>query len=254
MWQVGMNLRDKSHRLDLTSGIFISLSLFALWLGSLIWFLSVDLSQITSFGALVAVCVRTFLHTGLFITAHDAMHRNVFPKSRKVNDAIGSISTMSYALLSFKALSQKHRLHHRHPASADDPDFCDYQDFESEHNAMHWYLTFMRGYLDKKQILILLVGMLLIFTTLSLGFHIAVSNLILFWVIPILLSSIQLFYFGTFLPHRLSAKGYEDRHRARSSSYSVFWSFICCYHFGYHWEHHEYPNLPWYMLPTAKWK
>ena len=254
MWQVGMNPRDKSYRLDLTSGIFISLSLFLLWLGSLIWLLSLDMSQITVLGGVVAVFVRTFLHTGLFITAHDAMHRNVFPKSRKVNDLIGSIATTAYALLSFRVLSQKHRLHHRHPASLDDPDFCDRQDCESDRNASYWYLKFMGGYLDRNQLWILLVGMVLIFSTLSLGCHISVSNLILFWVLPILLSSIQLFYFGTFLPHRKLAKGYEDRHRARSSNYTIFWSFITCYHFGYHWEHHEYPHLPWYMLPSAKWK
>jgi beta-carotene/zeaxanthin 4-ketolase len=254
MWQVGINLEDKSYRLDSSSGIFIPLSLFLLWLGSLICLLSLDISQITTLGLVPAVFVRTFLHTGLFITAHDAMHRTVFPQNRQVNDLIGAIATTAYALLSFQTLAQKHRLHHQHPASSDDPDFCEDQDCESHQNASYWYLKFMGGYLDGKQLRILLVGMVLIFTTLSLGFHISVSNLILFWVLPILLSSIQLFYFGTFLPHRRSTKGYRDRHRSRSSNYSIFWSFITCYHFGYHWEHHEFPHLPWYMLPSAKWK
>jgi beta-carotene ketolase (CrtW type) len=254
MWQVGMNLNEKPYYWDLTSGVFTSLSLLLLWLFSLVWFLSLDISQIATLGLVVAVFARTFLHTGLFITAHDAMHGTVAPKNRKVNDLIGAITTTTYALLSFRALTQKHRLHHQHPASSDDPDFCDRHDYDSSHNALYWYLKFMGGYLDGKQLKILLVGMVLIFTGLSLGFHIPVSNLILFWVLPILLSSIQLFYFGTFLPHRRSVKDYEDRHRARSSNYSKFWSFITCYHFGYHWEHHEYPHLPWYMLPSAKWK
>lgn len=254
MWQVGINLEDKSNRLDSSSGIFIPLSLFSLWVVSLVWLFSLDISQITTLGLVAAVFVRTFLHTGLFITAHDAMHKTVFPQNRKVNDLIGAIATTAYALLSFQTLAQKHRLHHQHPASSDDPDFCDRHDHESPHNASYWYLKFMRGYLDRKQLRILLVGMVLIFTSLSLGFHISVSNLILFWVLPILLSSIQLFYFGTFLPHRRLTRGYSDRHRARSINYSIFWSFVTCYHFGYHWEHHEYPHLPWYMLPSAKWK
>jgi hypothetical protein len=41
---------------------------------------------------------------------------------------------------------------------------------------------------------------------------------------------------------------------AKSSNYSTFWSFIACYHFDYHWEHHEYPYLPWYSLPIARHK
>lgn len=254
MRQVGINLEDKSNRLDSSSGIFIPLSLFLLWLGSLVWLLSLDISKITTLGLVAAVFVRTFLHTGLFITAHDAMHRTVIPQNRKLNDLIGAIATTSYALLSFQTLAQKHRLHHKNPASSEDPDFCEHQNYEHDHNASYWYLKFMEGYLDGKQLRVLLVGIICIFTVLSLGFHIAVENLVLFWILPILFSSIQLFYFGTFLPHRYLAQGYEDRHRARSSSYSVFWSFITCYHFGYHWEHHEYPHLPWYMLPTAKWK
>ncbi|MBD3338449.1 MAG: beta-carotene ketolase, partial [Candidatus Lokiarchaeota archaeon] len=23
-------------------------------------------------------------------------------------------------------------------------------------------------------------------------------------------------------------------------------------HFGYHWEHHEYPNIPWWRLPAVR--
>jgi beta-carotene/zeaxanthin 4-ketolase len=254
MWHAGINLRDKSKQGDLFPGIFISLSLFLLWLGSLACLLSLDISQISIVGVIAAVFVRTFLHTGLFITAHDAMHRTVFPQSRKVNDLIGAIATTAYALLSFQTLAQKHRLHHQHPASSDDPDFCEDYENKGDRNASSWYLKFMGGYLERKQLWILLVGMILIFTALSLGFHISVRNLILFWVLPIFLSSIQLFYFGTYLPHRRLTNGYDDRHRARSSNYSIFWSFLACYHFGYHWEHHEYPHLPWYMLPSAKWK
>ena len=84
--------------------------------------------------------------------------------------------------------------------------------------------------------------------------HVSVINIFLFWVIPILISSLQLFTFGIFLPHRQRNEKYQDRHRAISNNYSVFWSFITCYHFGYHWEHHQYPNLPWYKLPLARQK
>jgi hypothetical protein len=34
-------------------------------------------------------------------------------------------------------------------------------------------------------------------------------------------------------------------HNARSSSMPIWLSLLTCYHFGYHWEHHEYPYVPW---------
>jgi beta-carotene ketolase (CrtW type) len=77
-------------------------------------------------------------------------------------------------------------------------------------------------------------------------------NLILFWIIPPLLSTFQLFYFGTYLPHRELSEPYTDAHRTRSNDYNVFWSFLSCYHFGYHWEHHEYTHIPWWRLPKIR--
>ena len=52
------------------------------------------------------------------------------------------------------------------------------------------------------------------------------------------LSSLQLFIFGIFLPHRKRDPGLKDESCTRSIHLPVFWSFITCYHFGYHQEHH----------------
>ncbi len=229
------------------SGILIAGIVILLSISSLIVLFSIDVSQTPLILIVAAILLRAFLHTGLFITAHDAMHGTVFPQNRKVNDFIGSIATRMYALLSYKTLLEKHKLHHRYPASDKDPDF-----FEKEQkNPFAWYAKFMKSYLEGKQTWVLLIGMSLIFYLLLLGLKIPISNLLLFWLLPLSLSSVQLFYFGIFLPHRRPAGGYRNRHRARSNYYSVFWSFIACYHFGYHWEHHEFPNLPWYKLPSA---
>ncbi|MFB2979106.1 fatty acid desaturase [Microseira sp. BLCC-F43] len=46
--------------------------------------------------------------------------------------------------------------------------------------------------------------------------------------------------------------GYTNPHRCQSNSLSTFWSFITCYHFGYHEEHHEYPEVPWWQLPIIR--
>lgn len=228
-------------------GILIASSVIFLWLSSFIVLLSIDVAKIPLLGIGLAVLLRTFLQTGLFITAHDAMHGTAVPQNRKLNDLIGAIATQIYALLPYKILLEKHKLHHRYPATEKDPDFFEH----AQTNPFAWYFQFMKSYLDGKQSWVLVIGMSAIFYTLLLGLNISLINLALFWLLPLLLSSIQLFYFGIFLPHRQPKGGYKNRHRAKSSYYSIFWSFIACYHFGYHWEHHEYPYLPWYKLPSA---
>lgn len=228
-------------------GILMAAIVMLLWLSSLIVLFSLDVSRLPLLLIVIAVLFRAFLHTGLFITAHDAMHGTVFPQNRTINDLIGSIATRTYALLPYKILQEKHRLHHRYPASAKDPDFCE----GGEKNPFVWYVRFMKSYLVGKQSWVLLVGMAIIFGWLKWGLTIPLSNIFLFWVLPILLSSVQLFYVGIFLPHRQPRGGYRNRHRAKSSYYPVFLSFVTCYHFGYHWEHHEFPHLPWYQLPSA---
>ena len=81
------------------------------------------------------------------------------------------------------------------------------------------------------------------------------ANALLFWGVPAILSSFQLFYFGTYLPHRheeVSQAGFKDRHNARTNDYPWLVSLLTCFHFGYHHEHHARPNLPWWRLPSAR--
>ena len=230
---------------DSLSGILIASLVMFLWLSSLILLLAIDVSHLPYVLIIFAVLLRAFLHTGLFITAHDAMHGTVFTQNRKINDFVGNLAARMYVFLPFKTLLEKHKLHHHYPASEKDPDFCG----DGNKHPVLWYISFMKGYLEGKQSWVVFIGMSLIFYPLWLGLHIQLANLILFWLLPIFISSLQLFYFGIFLPHRQPKEGYTNRHRARSSDFSVFWSFLSCYHFGYHWEHHEYPHLPWYRLP-----
>ncbi len=235
-------------------GFLVASSIVILWIGSLVFLLSTDISQLILLWIVLAILGRTLIQTGLFIVAHDAIHGSVFPSDRRLNHWIGQLAVSLYALLSYQKLAFGHWQHHRHPGQASDPDF---------HDGIHrhlfaWYLKFMQGYLDKRQRLVLFFGMGIIFFTLHLGFHAPINNLFLFWVLPIALSSIQLFFFGTYLPHRSpsvgSAESSDDAssHEVISSNYPLIVSFLTCYHFGYHWEHHEYPALPWYRLPSVR--
>ena len=227
-----------------SKGIFIALVILTVWASNLYLFLTVDVLHINSIIILLGILIQTFLYIGLFITSHDAMHGSVCPKHPKINNIIGSLCVWLYALFSYKKLYEKHWAHHRTPASGTDPDFHD-----GEHSGLlTWYFRFMKEYLGWKQI----VGMAIVFQIMKYVLGLPTHNLILFWVSPALLSTLQLFYFGTYLPHRTPKGGYKDEHCAQSNAYSTFWSFITCYHFGYHWEHHEYPSVPWWNLPKMR--
>ncbi|KAA3606532.1 MAG: beta-carotene ketolase [Calditrichaeota bacterium] len=226
-----------------SKGLFFALIILASWIGSLIFLLNLNLENFT-FVISVGILLQTFLYTGIFITAHDSMHRTVFPKNLKINNLIGSISLTFYALFSFKSLREKHWEHHRNPVSGNDPDFHD----GKNDSFFTWYWKFFTTYISWKQIL----GMAIIFNIFEHLIKIDFWNLILFWILPSILSTFQLFYFGTFLPHRKLVKPFKDSHNARSNDYSTLWSFLTCYHFGYHWEHHEFPNIPWWHLPKMR--
>jgi beta-carotene/zeaxanthin 4-ketolase len=234
----------------------------AIWIGSLGFLLSISIDRLTPWWILPAIFGRTFIQTGLFVVAHDAIHGSIVPNDVRLNQAIGRLALMLYALLPYQLLATNHWQHHRQPGRAGDPDFHDGID----RHVVLWYLKFMKGYLDRRQRIVLFFGMKAIFCTLYLGCHVAVPNLFLFWVFPIVLSSLQLFIFGTYLPHRSASRTTDAQprsphlstadairnHNATSSNYSTFWSFLTCYHFGYHWEHHEYPSMPWYGLPSMR--
>jgi beta-carotene ketolase (CrtW type) len=235
---------DNSRIKDSFKGSIAALTIISLWLGGLVLLLSLPYQEAGIPFIIAGVLWQTFLYTGLFITAHDAMHGTVFPNNRKINDLVGSLAVKLYALFSYSRLLKKHWEHHRHPASDQDPDFHD-----GKHpGLLRWYLHFMVSYVTWKQLL----GMAIAFNILLYLFHVATGNLILFWILPSFLSTFQLFFFGTYLPHRELESQYPDDNRARSNQYSVIWSFISCYHFGYHWEHHEYPHIPWWRLPRVR--
>jgi beta-carotene/zeaxanthin 4-ketolase len=234
---------QRDQKLQSNKGLLVATIVVMLWIGSLIFLSSIDIYQSLLLWILLDVLGRTFIQTGLFIVAHDATHGSVYAKNHKLNDTIGKFAVTLYALLDYQKLADNHRQHHLQPGQAGDPDFHDC-------NRLMWYLKFMKGYLNIRQIIIQFLGLGTIFITLHFGFHIPVTNLFLFWILPIFFSTMQLFYFGIYLPHRPSNP--ENSHQATSSNYPLIWSLLTCYHFGCHWEHHEYPFLAWYDLPSVR--
>ena len=136
-------------------GLFIALAIIGLWGLSLSILLALEAVQMSIALIPLGVLWQTFLYTGLFITAHDAMHGSVYQARPRINNLIGAIAVGLYALFSYRKLLEKHWAHHRTPASDTDPDFHD-----GEHSGfIMWYLHFMKAYLSWKQI----IGMAIVF-------------------------------------------------------------------------------------------
>lgn len=186
----------------------------------------------------------TWLFVGLFIVAHDAMHGSLAPHRPAINRAIGQLCLLLYAGFDFDRLCRKHHLHHRHSGTGDDPDF---QPVDGA-GLVRWYLGFFVTYFSWRQF---------VFVTGLGSFYLYVvgiepANLIAFWALPAIASSFQLFYFGTYLPHRPARAPFADVHHARSNAYGWWLSLLTCFHFGYHHEHHLRPAVPWWRLPRER--
>ena len=70
-------------------GLFIAALIYSAWLSHLVYWLAADLRSMPWPRIVLALLVQTWLYVGLFITAHDAMHRGSFgPKSTNGLDAL----------------------------------------------------------------------------------------------------------------------------------------------------------------------
>lgn len=181
------------------------------------------------------VLIQMHLYTGLFITAHDAMHRTV-SSNKTINNIIGQLCTALYAVFLYHKLYAKHHKHHQFVHTENDPD-------HAEGNFFKWYGKFMWEYISWWQVVLMAV----IFNVLKLW--IPEQNLLFFWVLPSLLSTLQLFFFGTWLPHHGQ---HDNEHHSRTQKKNHVFAFLSCYFFGYHLEHHQSPATPWWMLWKMK--
>lgn len=205
-----------------------------LWAAVLAWNLSRPFDLLSPLSWLM-VLVQTHLFTGLFITAHDAMHGTVCP-DLKLNHLMGRLCTGLFIFNSYKTLRPKHYEHHRFAGTEQDPDY-----HKGNPRFWAWYFSFLREYVSWPQILLAAI------TFNVAGIWIPKPSLVLYWIVPSFLSTFQLFYFGTFVPH-MGEHEAENKHNARSQRKNHAWAFLSCYFFGYHYEHHDSPATPWWRL------
>ncbi len=219
-------------------GVAWALLLLATWTGLLSWLLLGYDAPLTSPLTWLLVLPMMHLYTGLFITAHDAMHGTLAPGRPRLNRALGTVAALLFAFNWYGRLLPRHHAHHRHVATPDDPDFHD-----GRHPGfLPWFAHFAWQYVTIWQVL----AMAATYNLLKLA-GVAVPNLLLYWIAPAVLATLQLFYFGTWRPHH-GEHAPTNRHHARSQPRHHVWAFLSCYFFGYHYEHHEYPAVPWWRL------
>ena len=215
------------------------------WLSLHIW--GVFFHRFEGRGLIVApvlIAVQSWLGAGMVIVAHDAVHGSLAPGRPRVNAVVGQACVGAYAAFSFRKLNVCHHQHHRTPGVEGDPDFHagDPMRFGP------WFLGFFLRYFGLREFAIVTAVLL---AYLWLGAR--PVNLILFWAVPAILSALQLFVFGTWIPHRHQRDGaFPDHHNARTLPMPWILSLLTCFHFGRHHEHHLSPSTPWWRLPQIK--
>ena len=228
-------------------GLAIALLIGLLWLSTYISVLQLPSECSYWFAGGLILVLRVFAYTGLFIIAHDSMHQSLMPAYPIVNRLIGQCALMLYAGLLFQSCEANHKNHHRLPESQEDPDYC----CEGGQSPVAWYFSFMLNYLNLTQILRLSVVLATCFIPLMIFGEDPLWRLILFCIVPLFLSSVQLFVVGTWLPHRKVDASLGEK-TPRSLTLHPLLSFAACFHFGYHREHHDLPEVPWFKLPMVR--
>ena len=137
--------------IDAVRGVISAIIIISVWLSSLIFSLTIHIEHLAIWLIILMIIWQTFLYTGLFITAHDAMHGTAFFKNKDINKIIGMLAVLLYAMFSYKKLLTKHHQHHKSPGTRNDPDF---------HDGIHkgfwkWYIHFLFNYLTWEQFLIM---------------------------------------------------------------------------------------------------
>ncbi|MEB3333687.1 MAG: fatty acid desaturase [Cyanobacteriota bacterium] len=232
-------------------GLFLAAGLILAWLGSWLLLLPTSFSNLPPEVICLAILARTMLQTGLFIVAHDAMHGTLWPTRPAVNRRIGQLALWFYAALPYGPCLDNHRLHHRHSGTPQDPDHHG----EGAATVVGWFQRFMAAYLSPSQLTALVISWLVLAGLAASMSTSPLANVVLYGALPLLLSSLQLFLVGTYLPHRPVGPILPEAGACpepRSLDWPAWLSLLACFHFGYHWEHHAFPHLAWHELPEAR--
>lgn len=226
-------------------GITLALAIIGAWL--LLHVLAIfviDWPSAPIWAPVPMILIQSWLFVGLFIIAHDCMHGSLAPARPWINRWFGRTTLLLYAAFSYDRLLPEHHKHHRRPGTADDPDF----DPDHPSSFWPWLYRFMTHYYGWREFAAMSVAMLVYMAL----FNPSYWKILAFYALPAVISALQLFYFGTYRPHRIEDDAFSDRHNSRTDDFPWLLSLLTCFHFGYHHEHHLSPTTPWWRLPAVR--
>jgi len=168
------------------------------------------------------------------------MHGNI-SINKNINYFAGTVCSFLFAGLSYKKLLRNHWNHHSNPGTKEDPDF-----YTESRNFFIWWVVFLKRYITVIQLIIMATA----FNLLKIFFN--ESSVWIFFIFTAILSTFQLFFFGTYLPHRKPHTHRMLPHNSRTQKRNHVWAMLTCYFFGYHSEHHSYPKTPWWQMYKLK--
>lgn len=183
---------------------------------------------------------------------HEASHGNLF-KTPWLNKLVGNL--IAYSI--FTTLStwrEEHSTHHRQLLTEADHLTQDYKDYQLEaglHPFLIWIARPLLGWVGVQWLKSELSGLwkhkeVLLFYATCLGIAYCLNGLdffLLYWFLPLCWAYPAILYWSEITDHYLSPS-------ITRTNTSFFWNFFF-HNGGYHWVHHEYPFIPWYLLPEA---
>lgn len=221
-------------------GIIYAIIIISAWIGHLLYTLYFSEVNFQSPVFYSHILIQAYLFTGLFITSHDSMHQTVSTNAY-INNITGRLTAFLFAGFSYDRLIKNHMLHHKYPGTEQDPDYC-----VKSQNFIVWFGHFIYKYLTVVQVIVVAI----VFNVLKVWF--SEMSIWFFYVIPALLGTLQLFYFGTYRPHKQPHTDEMQPHNARTLKRNHIAAMLSCYFFGYHSEHHDMPHVPWWKLYKTK--
>jgi beta-carotene/zeaxanthin 4-ketolase len=236
-------------RVEKNKDTMISATLGALIYGSwlvlhiyCVWFLEAGKHPVW---AVAVQAPLVWLSVGVFVLAHDCMHNSFAPLRPKVNEVVGNICLLSFMGFSYHKMLTAHKAHHRHVGTDQDPDF----DLDHQSQVWGWYWSFMGKYMLDMKTFCVTSAVIMAYAFLMQE---RAAYVYAYWMLPCAIASFQLFYYGTYLPHRQEEKmPFTDKLNTRSLLMPTWLSLLTSYHFGYHHHHHSRPFIPWWGLPTV---
>lgn len=186
---------------------------------------------------------------------HEASHGNLF-KEKLLNSIVGNL--IAYSIFTtLKEWQTEHQIHHGYLLSEQDhltQDYIDYQLYKGFHPSIIWMIRPIAGIIGIKWAISELQGIfkhkeVFTFYSLLIFFCWWNNNLFFFffyWTIPLVWAYASFLYWSEITDHYLA------KTKTRTNT-SFFWNFMF-HNGGYHWVHHEYPYIPWYLLKKATYE